>query len=381
MPELPKLETMIRELVAIPSVSSTLPRWDQSNRPVVERLAQWCETLGMDVALLPVNEAGDKWNLVAKAGQGEGGLVLAGHTDTVPYDDGAWNSDPFKLSERDGKWYGLGVCDMKGFFALALAALAPALPYLRKPVTLIATADEESSMDGARRLMQAAKNYGDYVVIGEPTGMRPIRQHKGILMDAIKVEGRSGHSSQPALGRNALEAMTDVMISLRELRSSWVEQYSNPGFEIPYPTLNLGCIHGGDNPNRICKSCELQYDVRLMPGMPMETVRESIRSQLRSIAEKHEVDIQLRPLFDGVDSFQEREDSRLVRICEELTGKASGTVAFATEAPFFKQLGAETVVLGPGDIDQAHQPDEYVSLDRIPPMMKLLEELIRRLCL
>ncbi len=381
MSQLPSMIAMLSELVQQPSVSSTLPEYDQSNRAVVELLAEWCERIGMQTSLQKVDTRLDKWNLIARVGPGAGGLVLSGHSDTVPYDEGAWSSDPFRVTEINGRLYGLGVCDMKGFFPLALQAIEEAIPYLKKPLTLIATADEETIMGGARQLAQQEQKLGDYVLIGEPTGLRPIHQHKGILMEQILIEGQSGHSSNPALGKNAMEAMTDVILQLRQMRQGWTERYRDSGFEVPVPTLNLGCIHGGDNPNRICKSCRLQFDIRLMPGMDIDEVRMTIRQQLEPVAATHSVDIQLQPIFAGVGSFQEPPASELVQLCESYTGKTAGSVAFATEAPFFKALGSQTIVLGPGDIDQAHQPDEYLALDRIAPMQQLLQQLIRRLCI
>ena len=376
---LPTFTEMLSQLVAQPSVSSTLARWDQSNRAVIHLLADWCELLGMQVTLMPVDKAAGKWNLIATTGPGEGGLVLAGHTDTVPYDTKAWNSDPFSLTEKQQRWYGLGVCDMKGFFPVALQVIEEARGNLQKPLTLLATADEESAMTGARLIQEKGEPLGDYVLIGEPTGLRPVHQHKGIMMEEIIVEGRSGHSSQPALGRNALEAMVDVMQALRELRQSWYSKYQNPGFEVPGPTLNLGCIHGGDNPNRICKQCQLQFDVRLMPGMEIETIRAALNACLQPVARQHEVSIGLHTLFNGVASFAQNHESKLIQLCEQLSGRASGSVAFATEAPFFKALGADIVVLGPGDIAQAHQPDEYLAMDRVEPMRKFLCNLVREL--
>jgi acetylornithine deacetylase len=299
----------------------------------------------------------------------------------VPFDSCSWQSDPFRLLSKDQRWYGLGVCDMKGFFPMALQTIEASKDFLQRPLTLLATADEESAMTGARLLQQRGETIGDYVLIGEPTGLRPIHQHKGIMMEEIVVEGRTGHSSQPALGRNALEAMTDVILELRKLRQRWYEQYHNPGFEVPTPTLNLGCIHGGDNPNRICRQCQLQFDVRLMPGMQIEAVRAAVTACLQPLAQQHDLSISLHTLFDGVNSFEQDSSSRLVKLCESLTGKASGSVAFATEAPFFKALGAETLVMGPGDIEQAHQPDEYLSMDRVEPMLTVLGELVRHLCI
>lgn len=381
MSSLPPLSVMLNDLISRPSVSSTVAGLDQSNRAVIERLADWCERIGMRVELMVVDAATDKWNLLATTGPGKGGLVLAGHSDTVPFDERAWSSDPFSLREASQCWYGLGICDMKGFFPLALQVIEEAQEHLQKPLTLLATADEESAMTGARLLQQRGDRLGDYVLIGEPTGLQPVHQHKGIMMEEIVVEGRSGHSSQPSLGRSALEAMTDVILALRSLRVDWYGKYHNPGFSVPTPTLNLGCIHGGDNPNRICRQCQLQFDVRLMPGMQIEETRAAIRSCLQPIAVAHDVSIGLQTLFDGVSSFEQDINSEWVKMCEIASGRSSGSVAFATEAPFFKALGAETVVLGPGNIDQAHQPDEYLAMDRVKPMQDIMRELVNHLCI
>ena len=176
MMNFPKTLTMIGELIALPSISSVEPEFDQGNREVVDCLANWLEAAGFRTEVLPVPDYPDKANLVAQLGSGDGGLVLAGHTDTVPFDQQRWNHDPFRATEQDGNLYGLGTSDMKAFFALALDAVRELDPAkLREPITLLATADEESSMCGARDLVRLGKPKARYAVIGEPTGMRPIR--------------------------------------------------------------------------------------------------------------------------------------------------------------------------------------------------------------
>ena len=243
----------IARLIARSSVSSAAPGWDQSNSEVVGELADMLEQAGFTVEVLPLPHDPLKENLIATFGKGEGGLVLAGHTDTVPYDLAQWKTDPFRLSERDGKLYGLGTSDMKAFLALALEVTEGlSADSLTAPLIVLATADEESTMNGARALVDMQRPKGRYAIIGEPTDMKPVRAHKGIMMERIKIVGRAGHSSNPAYGESALEGMTDVLIALRALREELQDRYQNPGFEVPYPTLNLGRIHGGDSANRIC---------------------------------------------------------------------------------------------------------------------------------
>jgi len=263
----------LNQLVATPSVSCAVPDWDMPNMAVIELLASWFDDLGFKTEIMPLAQPG-KANLIATLGEGDGGLVLAGHSDTVPYDKNAWQSDPFKLTERDGKLFGLGATDMKGFFPVILEAVRPFLNKpLKEPLIILATADEESSMNGARALVSRGSPRARYAVIGEPTELTPIRMHKGIMMEAIRVKGHSGHSSNPALGRNALDAMNGVMTQLISLRQDLQARYRNPGFAVDVPTLNLGCIHGGDGANRICAECELHFDLRVLPGMDNEELR------------------------------------------------------------------------------------------------------------
>lgn len=374
-------QQQLQQLVAIPSVSCAVPEWDMPNLPVIELLANWLDELGLRTQILPLPQKG-KANLIATLGEGDGGLVLAGHSDTVPYDTHRWQTDPFKLTEKDGKLFGLGATDMKGFFPVVIEALKPYLTApLKQPVIILATADEESSMSGARALAASGTPKGRYAVIGEPTELVPVRMHKGIMMEAIRVQGSSGHSSNPALGNSALDSMNKVMSELISLRAELQTRYRNPGFAVAVPTLNLGCIHGGDGANRICGECELHFDLRLLPGMDNDEVRRIIQQRLNPIAQATGTDIILSSLFEGVDAFTEDEHSALVQTCEALTGKRSESVAFATEAPFMQQLGMQTVVLGPGSINQAHQPDEFIDTRQIEPAIAIIRGLIQKFCL
>jgi len=374
-------ESQLAQLVALPSVSCAVPSWDMANLPVIELLASWFGDLGFKTQIIPLAQPG-KANLIATLGSGDGGLVLAGHSDTVPYDANRWQSDPFKLTEKDGKFFGLGATDMKGFFPVILAAVKPFLDTpLKNPLIILATADEESSMSGARALATSGKPKARYAVIGEPTELVPIRMHKGIMMESIRVRGQAGHSSNPALGKNALDAMTQVMNELIGLRNDLQLKYRNAGFDVQTPTLNLGCIHGGDAANRICGECELHFDLRLLPGMDNEELRTAIQKRLTPIAETSGTDIVFSSLFEGIEPFDEPAESELVKVCEQLTGHSSASVAFATEAPFMQELGMQTVVLGPGSINQAHQPDEFISINQIEPAVKIVQELIGKFCL
>ena len=372
----------LRQLVATPSVSSTDPRWDQGNRAVIDLLANWLEDMGFRTEIQAVCADGSRANLIATLGRGPGGLVLAGHTDTVPFDEGRWQSDPLGLEERNHRLYGLGSTDMKGFFPLAIAAAGAFLDTpLKQPLILLATADEESSMRGARALVAAGRPKARAAIIGEPTSLVPVRMHKGIMMEAVRITGRAGHSSNPDLGNSAMEGMHTVMGDLITYREQLRKRFHNDLFAVASPTLNLGCVHGGDSPNRICGRAELHFDLRMTPGGDNTRLREEIRQRLDLIAEQRGLAIELQPLIEGVPPFEQPAGSELVRLAERLTGHRSEAVAFATEAPFLQALGMETIVMGPGSIDQAHQPDEYLALDQIQPCIALLQQCIRHYCL
>ena len=369
------------QLVASPSVSCTSPDLDMSNMQVVELLASWLSELSFNVELLPVQGYPGKANMIATLGQGNNGLVLSGHTDTVPCNPERWQQDPFSLCDKDNRFYGLGATDMKGFFPTVLGALEGIdLKKIQKPLVILATADEESSMSGARALSQSHASLGRYAVIGEPTGLKPIRMHKGIMMEAVRIQGLAAHSSNPELGHNALEAMHKVLDVLVNFRKTIQTQYSHAGFQISVPTLNLGCIHGGDNPNRICGSCELQFDLRPVPGMHLDNLHDEINRLLAPLSEQTGTSIQLERLFGGVPAYEEPANSELVTTAERLSGFHSESVAFATEAPFLQAMGMQTIVMGPGSIDQAHQPNEYIEQSQIEPAIKILRNLIQTLC-
>lgn len=376
----PNTTALLDALIAAPSVSCVNPNIDQSNKQVINLLANWCQDLGFDCEILPVHV--DKFNLIATLGQGDGGLVLAGHTDTVPYDLEQWQVNPFQLTEKDGLFYGLGTSDMKGFFALILDAVQQFDPkQFKHPLILLATADEESGMDGAKALLNTWKTGAKQAVIGEPTNMRPIRMHKGIFMEAIHLYGLAGHSSDPSLGNNALEGMHLVIAELLRWRQQLQQQYHNPLFQIPVPTLNLGHIHGGDNPNRICGHCELHIDLRPLPNMDIAELRAMLRQKVQHVVADLGLTVECKALFDGIPAMETPQQAEIVQITQKLTQYEAEAVAFATEAPYLQQLGIEPVVLGPGNIAQAHQPNEFISAARLQPMTDILVQLIKHFCL
>lgn len=375
------IERDLAQLVALSSVSSRIASLDQPNRPVIHWLAERLVAAGLRVTIDELSGTNGKANLVATLGSGAPGLILAGHTDTVPCEPSLWQTDPFVLDERNGRLYGLGTCDMKGFFALLLAVLANVVPArMRRQLVVVATADEESSMAGARALAGSFPMRAPCALIGEPTGMRPVRLHKGIFMARIRIIGRSGHSSDPAFGNSALEGMHGVIGALMAWRDELQRCRRDDRFGVPVTTLNLGRIAGGDNPNRICGACELDIDMRPLPGLSVADLRRELHARVADALAGTGLAVEHESLFEGIDALETAASAPIIRAAEELTGTQAGAVAFGTEGPFLARLGADVLILGPGAVSEAHQPDEFLEVNRIEPMIDVLNGMIGRFC-
>lgn len=383
MAQLPAFLDMYRSLVATPSVSCLNPEWDMSNKAVIDQLGVWLTDFGFHVSIQELEAQPGKYNLLARIGPKHlsGGLLLSGHTDTVPWDEGRWSKNPFELTEADNKLYGLGSADMKGFFAFVLEALRDMdLTQLSKPLYILATADEETTMSGARELHRFANLKPEFAIIGEPTSMMPVRMHKGHITDSIRVTGRSGHSSDPAAGLNAIEVMHKVTHELLLLQQYLRENYHEPALEVPYPTLNLGYIQGGDAANRICGCCELHMDMRPLPGMGIDYLDNLLVKQLSELTKKYPGAIDITAMHPPIPGYSCPADASLVKLAEDISGHPAAPANYCTEAPFINDLGCQTIVMGPGSIAQAHQPDEFIRLDEIKPSLDKLQHIIQKLC-
>ncbi len=380
MQKTPEFLEMYRQLIATPTISGIGDELDQSNRPLIELLASWLESLGFKTEILPIANSNEKYNLLATFGEGEGGLLLAGHTDTVPFDAGRWTFDPFKLTEKDGKFYGLGTADMKGFFAFVIEAIKNIdLKNLKKPLRILATADEETTMLGTRTFIQHAHIRPDCAIIGEPTSLKPVRAHKGHVAKGLRIIGKSGHSSDPAKGINAIELMHEATGYLLSLRNELREKYHHADFEIPYPTMNLGAIHGGDAVNRICGCCELHFDLRPLPNMKLEDLDEMLQEQLAPMFLEYGDRLSIHNLHEATPGYECSHTAEVVQVVEKLLGESCEVVNYCTEAPFIQRL-CPTLVLGPGSIEQAHQPDEFLSTEFIEPTKALISKLVYHFC-
>jgi acetylornithine deacetylase len=370
------------KIIAVPTISAFDPKMDQSNRVLIDCLGDWFATYGFDISIQQVPGTRNKFNMLAKIGSGEGGLLLSGHSDTVPFDQDSWKMDPFRLRQADDRLYGLGSCDMKGFFAFILEALKDIpLNKLQKPLYILATADEETSMAGARFFVEQQLIKPQMAIIGEPTELKPIYKHKGHMGHSLNIQGQAGHSSDPAKGVNAIEIMYQAIGKLLALKQHLAQQYRDDAFSVPQVTMNLGHIHGGDGENRICGHCQLNFDLRAIPELSDKEAIALIDEALGPLIKSYPQRITRELMYATAPSFGCRNEQGILELAKSLTGFDPVSANYATEAPFINQLGCDTIVLGPGSIDQAHQPDEFIDLHYIDPTVTLLRNFIRTVCL
>jgi acetylornithine deacetylase len=369
----------LSELVAIDSVSA------HSNAEIAAYLSDRCEALGFLVKRFPYRDDNDleKVNLIAIFGNDFSNrpsveLALVGHMDTVPFDP-AW-TEATKLTERDGKLYGRGSCDTKGFIAAALNAVALTdLSKLRKPLAMIFTADEEVGLLGAKRLAAANPLTARYSIVGEPTSLQPIRAGKGYCLAEIVVRGREGHSAYPALGASAIFRAARLTTRIEKLAGE-LEREQHQDFDPPFTTLNIGLMSGGTAKNVIPGECRMTVEWRPIPTQGSERVLDLINSAV-SEEQKLEPDFECEVKASRTDSgFEVQPNSQFVQMMETLTGKTAGTVAFGTEAAQMMQLGAEAVVLGPGNIRVAHRTGEFVPVDELKRCVEILAQAIQNCC-
>lgn len=379
MKGLMSVESTLAELVAIESTSA------DSNSEIIKFLQARAEALGFRVKLLPyTDERGvEKVNMIAVAGteseEIEVELALVGHTDTVPFDP-AW-AEALRLTERDGKLFARGACDTKGFIAAALTAVEEIdLQKLVRPLALVFTADEEIGCLGAKRLADARALSARYSIVGEPTSLQPMRAGKGYCLAEIILRGREGHSAYPALGASAIFRAARLLARIERIAEE-LKSDRQTLFEPPHTTLNVGLISGGTAKNIIAGSCRFTLEWRPVPGQRPEHLLDLICAAIedeKSLDEDFDCSLNVTRLDGGMETAA---DSRLVRMLEEATRREAGTIAFGTEAPQMAELGAESVVLGPGNIRVAHRTDEFVPVDELRECAKVLKRAIEYFCI
>ncbi|QFU09493.1 Acetylornithine deacetylase [Rhodobacteraceae bacterium THAF1] len=374
----------LSNMVAFPTVS------DRPNRALIDWYAERLEAVGARVRVLAAQDGG-KANLFATIGpEGDGGIVLSGHTDVVPAEEAGWTSDPFALREDDGLLYARGSCDMKGFLACALAVAALyAEGTLRRPLHFALTHDEEVGCLGAQALVDQLKSENvspAVAIIGEPTSMKIIDGHKGCCEYTTTFHGLEGHGSDPDRGVSATEYAARFMVRLLELRADLKDRApANGAFDPPYTTVQVGRFEGGVARNVIAGLAHVDWELRPVNAADKDhairTMRDYCNSVLlpamRAVHESAKIETSTIGDVVGLEPVTDNEARDIV--CALTGDNGTATVAFGTEAGLFQQLGCAAVVCGPGSIEQAHKADEYVSRDQLAACITMLERLDARL--
>ncbi|TIO17506.1 MAG: acetylornithine deacetylase [Mesorhizobium sp.] len=370
------VEEILATLIAFPSVVG------MPNGAIVDWIRDYCQTAGAEVTVLPGPE-GDRSNLFVTIGPRERrGHVISGHMDVVPAGEPEWSSDPFVLRRDGHRLYGRGTTDMKGFLACALAALPGlAAMNLRQPLHLAFSYDEEAGCRGVPHLLAALPGLCEKplgAIIGEPSRMQPVLAHKGKMATRLEVIGRSGHSSRPDLGLNAIQAMAGVITYAVGYGQSLADGPLDGNFEPPYSSLQVGVIAGGQSVNIIPDRCTADIEARAVPGVSPSSLLEPVKARLFALRDSgfevawHE--LSSYPALALVNG------NELAATLTHLTGQEPLTaVSFGTEAGLYQQAGIDAVICGPGEIGRAHRPNEYIEIGELAACQQMIEDLGVRL--
>ncbi len=378
----PRVETILAALVSFDTTSR------HSNLSIIEWIEGYLAAHNVSFTRYPGGDDG-KWNLHAVIGpEKAGGMAFAGHVDCVPVDGQDWSSDPFVLREENGRLYGRGAADMKGYVACMLAAVpdfkAMDLP---KPIHLLFTCDEEITCDGARHLIEDIKQahlLPALCMVGEPTMMTPVIAHKGRFAVRVRLVGKPGHSSLPQGGKNALHAMgRAIAICADEADRLSIEGRRVDGFVPPYTTMQVGLASGGSILNIIPEQAEFDVEWRNVPGDEGSVEFEKLREALAPLDDSLREDnpgggisylllVDLPPLALAADHL-------LTELTCQITGSnTTGKVSYGTEAGIYQRGAMESIVCGPGDIAQAHRPDEFIAKEQLERCETVIRDFARR---
>ncbi len=385
---------MIGELFSVRQMIDKLISFDTTSRKSNLHLIHWVRDYlaGHGVAATLTHDAsGKKANLFATLGpDGDGGIVLSGHSDVVPVDGQDWSSDPWTVVERDGRLYGRGSADMKSFSAIALALVPEFVKRgLKTPIHIALSYDEEVGCLGVHGLLDHLRESGPRpraVIIGEPTEMKVVNAHKTGVMLKTTVRGRAYHSSKTQHGVNAITYGGELIAELVRLADEFRRAAPNKRFDPPYSTLSVNMINGGSATNIIPAECILRWEMRLLPDSDGAAVvdgfrrfaREQVLPKMRGVWEGADIETEMLGEVPGLVP-EAGSDAETLALALTESNQTFG-VSYATEAGLFQQLGIPTVVCGPGNIEQAHTPDEFIALSEVAACERFLRRLMERVC-
>lgn len=374
---------ILRRIIEFDTVSR------HSNLAMIDWIREYLERHGIGSTLI-FDATGKKANLYATIGSPDRpGLLLSGHTDVVPVDGQSWSTDPFELVEKDGRLFGRGTSDMKSFLAVVLAQVpAFASATSSTPINLAFTYDEEVGCQGAPSLLEHIASLPTrprYCVIGEPTSMKVITAHKGNKRYRCEVHGHESHSALAHRGVNAVEIAADLVYRLRTMARQRAEFGPfDRDFDPPYTTIHTGTIHGGTAMNIVPKDCVFEFEFRYIPGDdPLKYL--ALLKEQAAVLEKEMTGVSADARIDFVFKSQypalsTEESAEITSVAKSLSGSnATGKISFGTEGGLFQEAGLPTVICGPGSIEQAHKPDEWIDLDQIALCEEFMQRLVNRL--
>ena len=371
---------MLAELVHFDTTSR------DGNIPLIEFVERYLDS--WDISHFRVDyEAGKKTNLFATIGPDiAGGIVLSGHTDVVPVDGQKWASNPFELTERDGRLYGRGTCDMKGFIAVALAMVPQfKTAKLKTPIHLALSCDEEVGCKGVRPLVAHMRDHMKKpraVIVGEPTSMQVVNSHKGAITFSTEITGHEAHSSLTDQGVNAIMVAGELLGEINRIRKDLTQRGDPTGrFNPPYSTIHVGVIEGGTAKNIIPRRCSFQWETRLLPlANPAEvpTRFENFAATLEPAMKKIASDTGIHNQQTNIVPGLTPEDNSPAEHLALHLANANGThaVSYCAEAGLFQQIGIPAIICGPGSIEQAHKPDEFIDISEMKKCEVFMEKLL-----
>ena len=377
---LTQAEQILKKLVGFDTVSS------KPNRACIDFMRDYLDGVGVKSEIIAGKEAGKACLWATVGAEGKRGVALAGHSDVVPVDGQNWTNDPFILTERDGKLFGRGAADMKGFIACALAFVPEFLAAKTGGCFHLAfTCDEETDMSGAMHMtdsLAARAIKPEWIWIGEPTGLSVVDEHKGVAAYRTHITGVPYHSSRTDKGLNAIELMTEFSnLVIEAARQKKEKPFANSRFTPPYSTINLGLIEGGTAENIVAEHCELVWQVRAHPGDYAQDVVDAVEEKARVVfASRPRAKMETCTCFDIPPFLASPHNPGAQKLTQALKCTETKAVGFATEAGIFQKLGAPAVVCGPGFIEQAHQPDEFIDKKQLVACVDLMRSVLLSSC-
>ena len=381
---LARARDILERLVGFPTIT------DRSNHALIDYVQRYLEDLGVATWRAP-NAGGDKAALMATIGPAvDGGVALSGHTDVVPVEGQNWSGDPFRLREVDGRLYGRGACDMKGFDAVVLA-MVPEFQAagLKRPIHILLSYDEETTCLGSLDLIARFGRETPrpaLAIVGEPTLMGCADAHKGVATFMTRVTGVEAHSSKPQLGANAVAVAADIVSEIGRLARAYeAPELCDPRFDTPYSTLHVGEIRGGTARNILARDCSFHWEFRGLPGVSAASAAAKVQAFVDDVALPRLTRFVSGPTIEtimeiDVPPLASAPDNAAASLALRLThSNALIAVSYATEAGHFQAAGLPTVVCGPGSIDQAHKPDEFIAISQLAACIDFMRGLASEL--